>query len=72
MSQQHTCNKYDWNELRQYLEGYVNHHTKLLTDNKPYMQDMNWTDADARLNTIHNLEKSVQIVFPELYPKPTI
>ena len=57
---------YSWLELQQYVEEYVKHHTRLLTDDTEFMKEMNWTELDARDNTIKNLEQSMQLLIPNM------
>ena len=59
-------NKYTWPELKSYLEGYVEFEASKTIEDKKYMEEMNWTEEDAMMNSIKGLEYSLKIVFPEL------
>jgi hypothetical protein len=58
--------EYTFSELKSYLEGYVESEASKTIEDKKFMEDMNWTEEDAMLNTIKNLQQSLKIVFPEL------
>ena len=58
-------NKYDWKELKEYLEGFVQHGTDRFTnESAEWMQEMGWTEHDARKNVVENLRESLTIIFP--------
>lgn len=57
--------KYDWKELKSYLERFVQARVdEDMSDPDFYNDpDINWTADDARLNAIENLQESVKIIF---------
>ena len=57
-------NKYDWKELKMYLEGYIQHQADKVIDEPEWMNEVNWTEHDARKNAVENLRESLTIIFP--------
>ena len=57
-------NKYDWPELKSYLEGYIDTQVKKVTDEPDWMKEVGWTEQDARNNAVQNLQQSLTIMFP--------
>ena len=58
-------NKYDWQELRGYLEGFINEQVRKDMNDPDFTEEMNWTEEKSRQNAIENLEQSLKIIFPE-------
>lgn len=56
--------RYDWKELKSYLEGYIDAQVKKITDEPEWMQEVGWTEDDARKNAVENLQNSIVIIFP--------
>ena len=56
--------RYDWKELKSYLEGYIDAQVKKVTDEPEWMQEVGWTEHDARKNAVENLQNSLVIMFP--------
>ena len=57
-------NKYDWKELKQYLEGFIEAQVERDMSDPDFTQEMNWTEHDARKNAVENLRESLTIIFP--------
>lgn len=59
-------NKYDWKELKQYLEGFVDAQVERDMSDPDFYNDpdINWTADDARVNAVENLKDSLTIIFP--------
>ena len=57
-------NKYDWKELKQYLEGYIDHQADKVINEPEWMDEVGWTKHDARKNAVENLRESLTIIFP--------
>ena len=58
-------NTYEWMELRRYLEGFVQHQVDRFTnESAEWMEEMGWTEHDARKNAVENLRESLTIIFP--------
>lgn len=57
--------RYDWKELKSYLEGFVQHGADRFTnESAEWMEEMGWTEHDARKNVVENLRESLTIIFP--------
>ena len=56
--------RYDWPELKSYLEGYIEHQASKVLNEPEWMQEVGWTEHDARKNAVHNLQNSLEIIFP--------
>ena len=56
---------YDWKELKNYLENFVQARVdENMSDPDFYNDpDINWTADDARMNAIENLQESIKIIF---------
>ena len=59
-------NKYDWQELKEYLEGFIAAQVRKDMEDPTFTEEMNWTEDKARVNAIENLEQSIKIIFPEI------
>ena len=59
-------NKYDWKELKQYLEGFVEAQVERDMSDPDFINDpdINWTADDARVNAVENLKDALTIIFP--------
>ena len=57
-------NKYDWKELKHYLEGYIQHQADKVIDEPEWMNEVGWNEHDARKNAVENLQRSLTIIFP--------
>ena len=57
--------KYDWKELKSYLEGFVQARVDENMSDPDFYNDpeINWTADDARLNAVENLQESIKIIF---------
>ena len=63
-------NKYDWKELKSYLEAFVQARVDENMSDPDFYNDpeINWTADDARLNAVENLQESIKIIFgDEIY-----
>ena len=63
-------NKYDWKELKSYLEAFVQARVDENMSDPDFYNDpeINWTTDDARLNAVENLQESIKIIFgDEIY-----
>lgn len=56
--------KYDWKELKSYLEGYIDHQASKVINEPEWMEEVGWTEHDARKNAVQNLQNSIVIIFP--------
>ena len=56
--------RYDWKELKSYLEGYIDAQVKKVTDEPEWMQEVGWTEHDARKNAVESLQSSLVVMFP--------
>ena len=56
--------KYDWKELKSYLEGYIDHQASKVINEPEWMEEVGWTEHDARKNAVENLQNSIVIIFP--------
>lgn len=57
-------NRYDWKELKQYLEGYIDHQASKVIKEPEWMDEVGWTEHDARKNAVENLRNTLTIIFP--------
>ena len=57
-------NRYDWKELKQYLEGFVQAQVDQDMNDPDFMEEMNWTEHTSRKNAVENLRESLTIIFP--------
>lgn len=57
--------KYDWKELKSYLEAFVQARVDENMSDPDFYNDpeINWTADDARLNAVENLQESIKIIF---------
>ena len=63
-------NRYDWKELKIYLEAFVQARVDENMSDPDFYNDpeINWTKDDARLNAVENLQESIKIIFgDEIY-----
>lgn len=63
-------NKYDWKELKNYLEAFIQARVDENMSDPDFYNDpeINWTKDDARLNAVENLQESIKIIFgDEIY-----
>jgi len=63
-------NKYDWKELKSYLEAFIQARVDENMSDPDFYNDpeINWTKDDARLNAVENLQESIKIIFgDEIY-----
>lgn len=58
-------NKYDYQELQSYLQGYIQAQVDQDMADPDFHTDpaILWTADDSRLNAINNLQQSVQVIF---------
>ena len=61
----HSTPRYDYQELKSYLEGYVQAETDRLMSDDDFVNDpeIQWTRWDARVNACERLQHSVEIMF---------
>ena len=59
-------NKYNWQELKEYLEGFIDAQVRKDMEDPTFTEEENWTEDKARVNAIENLEQSIKIIFPEI------
>ena len=61
----HSTPRYDYQELKSYLEGYVQAETDRLMSDDDFVNDpeIQWTRWDARVNACERLQNSVEIMF---------
>lgn len=57
-------NRYDWRELKQYLEGFIDAQVEQDMQDPDFTQEMNWTENKSRQNAVENLRESLTIIFP--------
>ena len=57
-------NKYDWKELRAYLEGFIEAQVEKDMADPEFVEGGNWTEFDSRKNAVENLRESLTIIFP--------
>ena len=57
-------NRYDWKELKQYLEGFIQAQVEQDMSDPDFMEEMNWTEHASRKNAVENLRDSLTIIFP--------
>lgn len=57
-------NRYDWRELKQYLEGFIDAQVEQDMQDPDFTQEMNWTENKSRKNAVENLRESLTIIFP--------
>lgn len=57
-------NKYDWKELKQYLEGFIEAQVEKDMQDPDFTEEMNWTEHKSRKNAVENLRESLTIIFP--------
>lgn len=57
--------RYDYQELKSYLEGYIQAETVRLMSDHDFVNDpeIQWTRWDARVNACERLQNSVGILF---------
>ena len=57
--------RYDYQELKSYLEGYVQAETKRLMSDDEFINDpdIQWSEWDCRVNACERLQNSVEIMF---------
>ena len=57
-------NRYDWKELRTYLEGFIEAQVEQDMNDPDFTEEMNWTEHKSRKNAVENLRNSLTIMFP--------
>jgi len=57
-------NKYDWKELKTYLEGFIEAQVKQDMQDPDFVEELNWTESKSRKNAVENLRESLTIIFP--------
>lgn len=57
-------NRYDWKELRAYLERFIEAQVEQDMNDPDFTQEMNWTEDKSRKNAVENLKDSLTIIFP--------
>jgi len=57
--------RHDYQELKSYLEGYVQAETKRLMSDDDFVNDpeIQWSEWDARVNACERLQNSIEIMF---------
>lgn len=57
-------NRYDWKELRAYLEAFIEAQVDQDMSDPDFTEEMNWTEDKSRKNAVENLRDSLTIIFP--------
>ena len=57
-------NRYDWKELRTYLEAFIQAQVDQDMNDPDFTEEMNWTEHKSRKNAVENLRESLTIIFP--------
>jgi hypothetical protein len=57
-------NKYDWKELKTYLESFIDAQVKQDMEDPDFVEELNWTETKSRKNAVENLRESLTIIFP--------
>ena len=57
-------NRYDWKELKQYLEAFIEAQVDQDMNDPDFTEEMNWTEDKSRKNAVENLRDSLTIMFP--------
>ena len=57
-------NKYDWKELRTYLEGFIEAQVEKDMADPEFVESDNWNEFESRKNAVENLRDSLTIIFP--------
>lgn len=57
-------NRYDWKELRTYLEAFIQAQVDQDMNDPDFTEEMNWTEDTSRKNAVENLRESLTIIFP--------
>jgi len=57
-------NRYDWRELRTYLEGFIQAQVEQDMNDPDFTQELDWTEDKSRKNAVENLRDSLTIMFP--------
>ena len=57
-------NRYDWKELKQYLEAFIEAQVDQDMNDPDFTEEMNWTEHKSRKNAVENLRDSLTIMFP--------
>ena len=57
-------NKYDWKELRTYLESFIKAQVEKDMADPEFVESSDYPEFDSRKNAVENLRDSLTIIFP--------